>query len=87
MNIRGLEIKKDETIDFVVDCRGDVSYDEFLWAPVITPTKSAAANGGPADAKAWNAATEFVGPPPTPMTTMERYVQTLLLTNEFMFLD
>jgi hypothetical protein len=87
MSLRGLEVKKDETLDFVVDCRGDVSFDEFLWAPVITPAKGAAANGGTADGKGWNAAKEFGGPPPAPMRTLERYAQALLLTNEFMFLD
>jgi hypothetical protein len=85
--IKGIEVKKDEAIDFVVDCRGDVSYDEFLWAPVITLTKSTAANAGEAEIKEWNAATEFSGPPPAPLTSLEKYAQTLLLTNEFMFLD
>src|SRR5205823_633936 len=33
--IERLEVKRGEIIDFVVDCRGNVSYDSFIWAPVI----------------------------------------------------
>ncbi len=87
MKIKGLEVKKDETLDFVVDCRNKLGYNDFLWAPVITPAKSAAANAGEPEIKEWNASAEFGGPPAAPLTTLERYAQTLLLTNEFMFLD
>jgi hypothetical protein len=87
MTLRGLDVKKDETLDFVVDCRGDVSYDEFLWAPVIVMTKTAAANAGDPEVKQWNAAAEFGGPPPAPLRPIEEYAQALLLTNEFVFLD
>ena len=87
MKIKGLEVKKDETLDFVVDCRNKLGYNDFLWAPVITPAKSAAANAGEAEVKEWNAAAEFGGPPSAPLSAIERYAQALLLTNEFMFLD
>ncbi len=87
MKIKGVEVKKDETLDFVVDFRGDLNSDEFLWAPLITMTKSGAANAGEPETKEWNAAAEFGGPPPAPLTGLQRYAQALLLTNEFLFLD
>ncbi len=73
---KGLEVKKGETLDFVVDFRGEISYDQFLWAPVIG-----------AKGREWNAAKDFAGPPALPLGALERYAQTLLMTNEFLFLD
>ena len=85
MKIKGLEVKKDETVDFVVDFRGEITDDEFVWAPMIQMTKSGAANAG--QTVEWNAATQFAGPPPAALSPLEKYAQTLLLTNEFFFLD
>jgi hypothetical protein len=79
--IKGLEVKAGDAIDFLVDCRpaGEITWDEFSWAPVIKVDKQ----GGPE----WNAAAQFGGPPPQPLTQWEKYAQTLLLTNEFVFVD
>jgi hypothetical protein len=35
----------------------------------------------------WNAAAQFGGPPTPPLSPIEKYAQTLLMTNEFLFLD
>ena len=51
------EVAAGETIDFVVDCRGDSRFDTFIWSPVIrevSPTPSE-----------WKAAAGFQGPPRT----------------------
>jgi len=85
MKIKSLEVKKDDAIDFVVDFRGEITDDEFVWAPLIQMKTSSAANAG--QMVEWNAATQFAGPPPAPQTPLEKYAQTLLLTNEFFFLD
>jgi mono/diheme cytochrome c family protein len=88
MKIKGLEVRKDDTLDFVVDFRGEITDDEFSWAPVISMSKDATAATNPNERAAeWNAAAEFSGPPPRPLSPLEKYVQALLLTNEFMFLD
>ncbi len=78
--IKGLEVKAGETIDFLVDCRpsGEITWDEFSWAPVVKLEKPA---------QEWSAAAQFGGPPPQPLTQWEKYAQTLLLTNEFVFVD
>jgi hypothetical protein len=52
---------------------------------VIQMKSTSAANAG--QMIEWNAATQFAGPPPAPLTPLEKYAQTLLLTNEFFFLD
>jgi len=85
MKIKSIDVKKDDTIDFVVDFRGEITDDEFVWAPVIQMKSSSAANGG--QMIEWNAASQFAGPPPAPLTPLEKYAQTLMLTNEFFFLD
>ncbi len=89
MKIKGIEVKKDEAIDFVVDCRpaGNINSDEFLWAPVIQMAKISEATGGTSAETEWNAQTQFAGPPPAAMSPWERYAQALMVTNEFFFLD
>jgi hypothetical protein len=87
MKLKGLEVKKGDTLDFVVDFRGEITDDEFAWAPVIQMSKpEAATQGGDVPAE-WSAAAEFTGPPPVPLSPWEKYAQVLLLANEFVFID
>jgi hypothetical protein len=85
MKLKGVEVRKDDTLDFVVDFNGEITDDEFAWAPLIQMKSASAANAG--QMVEWNAAAQFAGPPPAPASPLERYAQTLLLTNEFLFLD
>ncbi len=84
-----IEVKRGETIDFVVECRREEASDGFAWAPVVkmAPTPVATAAGVPME---WSAQAEFAGPPGRPRRALgpwEKYAQVLLLTNEFMFVD
>ncbi|MBI3857518.1 MAG: DUF1553 domain-containing protein, partial [Planctomycetes bacterium] len=83
-----IEVKKGDTIDFVVDCRGDENSDSFVWSPVIRLVEAPGnAAGGTQE---WSAAAEFRGPETKPrkmLSAWERYAQVLLLSNEFMFVD
>jgi hypothetical protein len=83
-----IEVKKGDTIDFVVDCRGDENSDSFVWAPTIRLVEAPGnAAGG---VQEWRAAVEFRGPEARPrklLSSWERYAQVLLLANEFMFVD
>ncbi len=77
-----IEMRRGDTLDFVVDCRTDENTDSFLWAPSVTLTGT--------KRQAWRADRDFGGPPPappTPLTKWERYAQALLLTNEFLYVD
>jgi hypothetical protein len=85
MKLKALEVKANDTLDFVVDFNGEITDDEFTWAPVIEMNSASAANAG--QKVAWNAAAQFGGPPTPPLSPLEKYAQTLLLTNEFLFLD
>ncbi len=86
--IESVDVKKGDTIDFVVDCRGEDSYDNFGWSPVI---RSLAVNSvaGSASPEEWNAATGFAGPTKQDhaLSAWEKYAQVLLESNEFVFVD
>jgi hypothetical protein len=84
-----IEVRKGDTLDFVVECRKDEGWDSFSWAPVIRTVEAPAATGA-AVPQEWRAAEQFGGSPgkakPGP-TAWERYAHVLLQTNEFIFVD
>ena len=93
-----VEVKKGDSIDFVVDCRADSRNDAFTWAPVIKVLGAPPAMmaGRMADASAtgevneWRAAVDFNpsrNSAPKPLGTWEKYAQVLLLSNELSFVD
>ncbi len=71
-------VKAGDTIDFVVDIGGTLSYDQFLWSPSVK-----------IGAVAHDAQKEFSGPNPESqyLSPWEQYAQVLLLSNEFAFVD
>lgn len=81
-NIASVEIKRGETLDFVVDCRTTENTDAFVWAPnVVQPG---------AKRLVWRADRDFSGPmapAAPPLNKWERYAQALLMTNEFIYVD
>jgi hypothetical protein len=78
MSATNIAVMGGDTLDFVVDIGDTLSYDQFLWAPVIT-----------AEGAKWDARLDFTGPTPPPqlLTPWEQYAQVLLLANEFAFVD
>ncbi len=83
-NVPRIDVKKGDTLDFIVDCRTTPDFDAFSWAPTITTVQGLA--GSPKD---WSAVSGFSGPagPGTGLTPWEKYAQVLLLSNEFAFVD
>ena len=83
-----MEVKRGDTLDFIVACRENPESDGFTWAPVVRLVHAAeSAASGPME---WDAETGFGGPPPAagqPLSAWERYCQVLLLANEFDFVD
>jgi hypothetical protein len=71
-----------EHIDFVTDCRSSESHDTFYWHSTIY-----ALDRKPGKKQKWDSRKDFHGPLPSPMTNWDRYAQSLLLTNEFIFVD
>ena len=83
-----VEVKRGDTIDFVVDCRDGPLCDSFAWAPIVRVAGSPAVAGNDAP-QTWNAATNFGGPEKASrsLSSWEKYVQVLLESNEFVFVD
>jgi hypothetical protein len=78
MKLENIQVKKGDTIDFIVDLGGDLNSDSFLWHPIIRGSSE------------WDSKAQFAGPPaarPAELTAWEQYAQVLLETNEFVFVD
>lgn len=86
-DIERLEVERGETLDFVVDSRGDYESDAFRWAPVIEETLSSAQKEAGMTARRWSAADDFRLPDEKSLDAWEQYAQVLLMTNEFAFVD
>lgn len=86
--VAALNVKQGDTIDFIVSIDQSLSYNDFVWVPVIRMTSPVPeANGY---AQEWDARKEFGGTPAEeqkPLTAWEEYAQVLLLSNEFLFVD
>jgi hypothetical protein len=91
-----VDLKKGDTIDFIVDCNGNAFGDTFTWAPTIRVVEAGQmGNGmmmaGTEEEKAWRAAADFGSTgktsAPKPLDTWEKYAQVLLLANEISFVD
>ena len=86
-DIERLTVEPGETIDFVVDSRGDYESDDFTWAPVIEEMLTLDQKHAREKARRWSAADDFRLPQEKPLTPWEQYAQVLLMTNEFAFVD
>lgn len=87
-DVARVEVKRGDTLDFVVDCRTNSSFDSFSWAPGIEAIETGTGNTG--GQTVWEAGADFGGPVTNaakPLTPWETYVQALLLTNEFLYID
>jgi hypothetical protein len=84
-----IEVRKGDTIDFVVECRKDENSDGFSWAPLVRLEPAVVLTTGNTPLE-YNAQAEFAGAPGKPrrpLTGWEKLAQVLLETNEFLFVD
>jgi hypothetical protein len=90
-NVEQVTVKKGDTVDFVVEARGDHSFDSFLWSPTLKVVatrglRTVAANSLPY----WSAESDFSGPASAEGKGQEgwdKLAHALLMTNEFLFVD
>jgi hypothetical protein len=85
VNIKDVEMKSGDTIDFVVDCSATASGDEFTWAPTVTLARKDKDRGKIEIVSA--SAKEFRGPPALTLLPWEQFALVLLQSNEFVFVD
>ncbi len=77
-----ITLKAGESLNFVADCGADESHDSFTWK--ITMHQHVDGAG----IRTWRSTDDFsAAPAAARITPMEQFAQTLLLTNEFMFVD
>jgi hypothetical protein len=82
-NIARVDVRKGDHIDIITDCLSNPNHDSFQW----TVNLRAVETSSPKDTRTWNSREQFHGPLPRPLTRWQQYAQTLMLTNEFLFLD
>jgi len=77
--IASIEIHTGDTIDLVVDFQGEITHDEHIWEIKVNETSPD--NGQP---HVWDSVADFRGQRSNPW---QEFVQALLMTNEFVFVD
>ena len=85
VNIKDIEVKAGDTIDFVVDCGATASGDEFTWAPTVSLVRKDKDEYKTEIVSA--SAKEFRGPPATTLLPWEQLALVMLQSNEFVFVD
>jgi hypothetical protein len=85
-NAKAIAVQAGDTIDFVVESGATDTSDTFTWAPILNLS-------GPGASKQFDAAKDYAtasNDSPAPMEKLspwEKYVQVLMSSNEFVFVD
>ncbi len=88
MHLTAIDFHAGDSLDFIVDIGDGLNSDQFLWAPIITPTPPLTTGSGGDDLNdVWAAEKDFSAQPMSSLTPWEQLVQVLMLSNEFMFVD
>jgi hypothetical protein len=86
-----VEVKRGDTVDFIVDCRASDAFDSFTWPVSLKMKNIPDSVAGGQDTQEWDSQKDFAGPDTkpraAPLTPWEKYAQILLETNEFVFVD
>jgi hypothetical protein len=77
-DVMSTDVRSGDTIDFIVDCVTNDAYDGFEWSPVVHRVDRS---------QSWSASALFGPPAPSPVSRVGLYVQALMMSNEFMFVD
>ena len=84
IKLQRIELERAETLDFVVACKDNPIGDRFDWTAEI---KLMHHDNDDPDSTTWNSSDDFGGPEPQPLNGWERFIQVLLLSNEFQTID
>ncbi|HXJ72484.1 MAG TPA: DUF1553 domain-containing protein, partial [Candidatus Dormibacteraeota bacterium] len=82
-NVKDVEVKSGDTIDFVVDCGATARGDEFTWAPTIRLVRKD--KNKPELVS--SSAKDFRGPSPRKLLPWEQLALVILQSNELVFVD
>ena len=84
LNVGPRQVAAGETIDFVVDIRETLNYDQFLWSATLQGEVSPTSQGEPPK---WDSRKDFTPSQRAYLDAWEQLAQALLCSNEFMFVD
>ncbi len=88
LNLDAIAFQTGDAFDFIVDIGNGLNSDQFLWSLKITPSvTSTTGAGGDTPSDAWDAKKDFSAQPKSQLNAWEQFVQVLMLSNEFMFVD
>ncbi|MDR3689530.1 MAG: PSD1 and planctomycete cytochrome C domain-containing protein [Fimbriimonas sp.] len=76
--VASVSVSKGDLLDFVLDPMSTDAYDSFQWSPVVRMLNGQGT---------WDAAKDFGPPSNEPTNRLALYIQALMMTNEFMFVD
>ncbi len=84
-NVLTTNLRRGESLDFIVTCRANENSDSFQWAPKLVAVEKNLST-------MWDSARDFPKTPTgqpldTSLTPWEQLAQVLLLSNEFQFVD
>ncbi|XZE46160.1 PSD1 and planctomycete cytochrome C domain-containing protein [Pirellulaceae bacterium SH467] len=85
-HIEDLAVQEGDTIDFIAELHGSLSYEDLDWVPDVTWTPIAA-SASPSVVRHWNGADDFPRSLQIPLSPMEQLAQMLLVSNEAFFVD
>ena len=81
LNVKPITVEKGETIDFVIDIDKILNSDQYLWDITLVESEDGE------NAVSWNSNLDFPQAIVIHLTAWEQLAQTLLCSNEFMFID
>ncbi|MBI5799309.1 MAG: PSD1 domain-containing protein [Verrucomicrobia bacterium] len=86
-NLKNIQVRRGDSIDFIVTSRGNIEGDSFRWAPILHMPGMK-----PGQESLWNSQQEFSGPVKQKLeaqqfTPWERLSQALLMSNELIYVN
>jgi hypothetical protein len=87
LNVDKLQVEQGETIDFVVDIGDVLNSDEHLWSATLNGSGGETSGKSTAAPVTWNSQADFPQNHVQRLTGWEQLAQTLLASNEFLFVD
>ena len=81
LDVETLDVKRGDTVDFVVDIGKGLNNDQYLWTTVIQQIEPVGKE------TTWNSELDFPAPVIDRLTGWEQLTQVLLCSNEFIFID
>lgn len=85
-HVENVAVQEGDTIDFIAELHGSLSYEDLDWVPDVDWTPLSASVGASV-VRNWNGADDFPRSLRIPLSPLEQLAQMLLVSNEAFFVD